>query len=75
MVFQCPYGTRETSRRPRKAQPRIGAMLVLSLSKDRPCLVDEDEALGVEPSLILLPPGPQAGDVRTLLLAWQNAFF
>ena len=41
----------------------------------RPGLVDEDEALGVEPSLILLPPRPEAGDVRTLLLAWQHAFF
>ncbi len=41
----------------------------------RPGLGDEDKALGVEPSLILLPPRPEAGDVRTLLLAWQNAFF
>jgi hypothetical protein len=41
----------------------------------RPCLVDEDKALGVEASLIFLPPCPEAGDVKTLLLAWQNAFF
>lgn len=28
-VFQCPWGTRATSRAPRGPQPRIGAMLVL----------------------------------------------
>jgi hypothetical protein len=41
----------------------------------RPGLIDEDETFGVEPPLILLPPCPEAGDVRTLLLAGRDAFF
>ncbi|MGB8900858.1 MAG: hypothetical protein WCC90_17175 [Methylocella sp.] len=35
---------------------------------------DEDEALGVELSLRLLPPRPAAGDVRALLFAWPDSF-
>jgi hypothetical protein len=33
---------------------------------------DEDEALGVELFLRLLPPRPEAGDVGALLFAWPD---
>jgi hypothetical protein len=50
-------------------------MLVLSLSKDGPGLIDEDEALGHDPRLKPFPCGAPTGDVRTLLLAGRDAFF
>jgi hypothetical protein len=40
-----------------------------------PGLVDEDEARGVKPSLITLPPGSSPCDVGTILLAGVQAFF
>jgi hypothetical protein len=49
-------------------------MLVLSLSKDGPGLIDEDEALGHDPRLKSFPCGAPAGDVRTLLLAGRDTF-
>ena len=41
----------------------------------RPRLVDEDEALGVDPFLISLPAVAPPGDVRTVLLGGKDAFF
>jgi hypothetical protein len=40
-------------------------LLVLSLSKDRPCLIDEDEAPWIEPQRDFLP----------ILLAGEKRFF
>ena len=40
-----------------------------------PRLVDEDEAAGIDPRLIFLPADTAAGNVRPVLLAWQEAFF
>ena len=40
-----------------------------------PSLVDEDQALGVKPALMLLPPSPPARDVGAVLLAGVQAFF
>jgi hypothetical protein len=45
MVFQCPYGNarRQPTQSPAPDRNHVGF---------RPCLVDDDKALGVEPSLI-----------------------
>jgi hypothetical protein len=40
-----------------------------------PCLVDEDQTRRINPALILLPPVSPPGDIRPVLLAWQNGFF
>ncbi len=40
-----------------------------------PGLIDEDQARGVDPVLILLPARPPAGHVRTILLAGVQGFF
>jgi len=40
-----------------------------------PGLVDEDEARGIKPALILLPLCPPPRDVRAILLAGVQAFF
>ncbi len=40
-----------------------------------PGLVDEDQAPGIKPALILLPPGAPSGDVGPILLAGVQAFF
>ena len=40
-----------------------------------PCLVDADEASWIDPRLVLLPPDAAAGNVRPVLLAWQQTFF
>jgi len=50
-------------------------MLVLSLSKDGPSLVDEDEALGVDQALIFAPTRAVAADVRPILLAGDHSLF
>lgn len=66
-VFQCPCGTRASSRCPRGPQPRKGpipAFAGTSVGLD-PCLVDEDEAPGINPALMFLPAGPFPGDIRT----------
>jgi hypothetical protein len=60
---------------PRNPHPRSGAILVLSLSKDGPGLIDEDEPLRIDLPLIGFPARPLAGDVRPVLLTWQNGFF
>lgn len=39
-----------------------------------PGLVDEDQAGGIKPSLILFPLRPPPGDVGTVLLAGVQAF-
>jgi hypothetical protein len=75
MVFQCPYGTSAFSRWTRGPQPLSSAMLVLSQSKDDPGLVDEDEALAIDPALIRLPARPLARDVRPGLLRRNDSFF
>jgi len=40
-----------------------------------PGLVDEDQTAGIDTVLVLLPPGPAAGDVRSILLAGEHGFF
>ena len=40
-----------------------------------PSLVDEDKAFWINARLIFLPAGAVTGDVRPILLAWQQAFF
>jgi len=40
-----------------------------------PGLVDEDEASGIKPTLILLPLLPPAGDLRTQLFDGEQRFF
>ena len=40
-----------------------------------PGLVDEDEALGIKPPLILLPLRPAPRDLRTTLLSGEQRFF
>ena len=40
-----------------------------------PGLVDEHQALGIKPALMLLPPGAPAGDVDAILFAGVQAFF
>jgi hypothetical protein len=40
-----------------------------------PGLVDEDQALGVKPALVLPPPDASPGDVGTVLFAGVQAFF
>ena len=40
-----------------------------------PGLVDEDQPPGIKPTLILLPLRPPPGDLRTILLAGEQAFF
>ena len=40
-----------------------------------PGLINEDQTRGINTALILLPPISPSGDVRTVLLAWQNGFF
>jgi hypothetical protein len=40
-----------------------------------PGLIDEDEPPRIDPPLIGLPARPLAGDVRPVLLTWQNGFF
>jgi hypothetical protein len=44
-------------------------MLVLSLSKDGPGLIDEDETPGIDEPLIGAPARAMAADVRAILLA------
>jgi hypothetical protein len=41
----------------------------------RPGLVDEDQALGINASLMAPPPGPLARDVGPLLLGGAQSFF
>jgi hypothetical protein len=73
MVF--PNGTLARNRWPFGAQPRNGAMLVLSLSKDGPGLVDEHQSARINPALIGFPPSALVGHVRATLLAGQHGFF
>jgi len=40
-----------------------------------PSLIDEDEPPRIDLPLIGFPARPLAGDVRPVLLAWQNGFF
>ena len=40
-----------------------------------PCLVDEDQAFGINLALMSLPAQALAGDVRSILLRWQDRFF
>jgi hypothetical protein len=40
-----------------------------------PSLVDEDQAFGVKPVLVFLPPLAPAGDVGAILLAGVQALF
>src|SRR5262249_11460801 len=40
-----------------------------------PGLVDEHPTAGIDPVLVLLPPSPPAGDVRSILLAGEHGFF
>jgi hypothetical protein len=40
-----------------------------------PGLIDEDEAPGIKPALILAPLPPAPRDHRTILLAGEQAFF
>jgi hypothetical protein len=40
-----------------------------------PGLVDEHQPMGSDAALVLLPPGPPAGDVRPILLAGEHGFF
>src|ERR1700676_1571578 len=40
-----------------------------------PGLIDEDEPLRIDLPLIGFPARPLAGDVRPVLLTWQNGFF
>jgi hypothetical protein len=50
-------------------------MLVLSLSKDGPRLVDEDQAFGVDEPLISSPSFAVATYVRAVLLARDESLF
>jgi hypothetical protein len=50
-------------------------MLVLSLSKDGPGLIDEHQALGRDPGLIFFPLLTPSGDLRAILLAGEHGFF
>ena len=40
-----------------------------------PCLVDEHQPFGINPALMGLPADALAGDVRPILLHWQDRFF
>jgi hypothetical protein len=40
-----------------------------------PGLIDEDDPSRIDLTLVGLPARPLAGDVRPVLLAWQNGFF
>jgi hypothetical protein len=60
---------------PRLFQPCVRVILVLSLSKDGPCLVDEDKAPWIKPQLDFLPQGAASRDVRAILLAGEERFF
>ena len=40
-----------------------------------PGFVDEHEPSGIELALMLFPPRPAAGDVRTILFAGEHGFF
>jgi hypothetical protein len=53
----------------------VRVMLVLSLSKDRPGLVDEDKPPRIDPRLTRLPPLTPPGEVRTVLFGGAKAFF
>jgi hypothetical protein len=75
IVFQWPCGTLVLSLLPRGAQPLSGAMLVLSLSKDGPGLIDEHQALGRDPGLLFFPLLTPSGDLRAILLAGEHGFF
>jgi hypothetical protein len=50
-------------------------MLVLSLSKDGPCLIDEHEALGIELLLAVPEALPLGRYVRPVLLGGAHDFF
>jgi hypothetical protein len=49
--------------------------LVLNLSKDRPCLANEDEAPWIEAQLDFLPQGAASRDIGVALLAGEELFF
>ena len=70
MVFQWPWGALATSRSPLGAQPRKRLHVGL-----RPGLVDEHQALGVDPALPLRPLRPPPRDVRPIALAGDHEFF
>jgi hypothetical protein len=64
-----------TRRLPFGAQPRSRVMLVLSLSKDGPGLVDEDPTPGIDAALIGSPARAMAAYVRAVLLARDKRLF
>ena len=70
MVFQWPCGTLAVSlraaRRPAPQRRHVGL---------GPGLVDEDQALRVDPVLILRPLRSPARDVGTIVLAGDHGFF
>lgn len=55
-----------SSRRPAPDRRHVGL---------RPGLIDEDEASGIKPTLILLPLGSPARDLRPQLLDGEQRFF
>jgi hypothetical protein len=63
------------SRLPRAHQPRIGAMLVLSLSKDDRGFADKNQTLGINLALIGFPARAMAGYAGPVLPGGKNAFF
>src|SRR5215469_5508434 len=67
-VRQRPCGTLATRRAPRLQRPCRRGMLVLAQ-------VDKYQSLGVSPTLICLPLGAAASDVRAILLAGVQRFF
>ena len=41
----------------------------------RPGLINEDQALGIDPALALPPLQPPPGDIRSIALAGDDGFF
>jgi len=63
---RCARHQLVSSRRPAPDRRHVGL---------GPGLVDEDEASGIKPTLILLPLLPPAGDLRTQLFDGEQRFF
>src|ERR1700727_3299499 len=74
-VFHLPCGPLSTRRSPLGAQPRRRVMLVLSLSKDGPGFIDEDQPPWINEPLIGSPSFAVATYVRAILLACDKGLF
>jgi hypothetical protein len=67
IVFQCPWGTSETSCSPRRQRPLSPTMLVLVAVSYQPG--------GIKHALLSYPASACASDIGSLLLFRVQAFF